>query len=189
MDKSKQVSLIEGLLFINGDEGISLDDISEFLDITNNVSENLIKHLIEKYKKDEESGLEIQKFAKDKFRMTTKKVNSDYYLKLANLKTEAKLSSASIEVLSIIAYKGPTTKAEVENIRGVNCDHIFYKLRLRNLICEAGKSNDVGKPMMYKVTTEFLKYFSLNSLEELPKLRDNNNSEKEIFNRGYNDTR
>ncbi|AKX34460.1 chromosome condensation and segregation factor B [Spiroplasma litorale] len=184
MDKSKKISLVEGLLFINGDEGISLEELAEFLESTQKESEKIVNFIVDKYKEDKECGLEIQRFARDRFRMTTKRENSEYYVRLSNLKTESKLSSASIEVLSIIAYKGPVTKSDVENIRGVGCDHIFYKLRLRNLITEAGKSNDVGKPMMYKVTTEFLKYFNLNSLEDLPKLKENEISDKEIFNRG-----
>ncbi|AKU80119.1 SMC-Scp complex subunit ScpB [Spiroplasma turonicum] len=184
MENKKKISLIEGLLFINGDEGVSLEEVSIFLDISIDESEELIVLIQNKYKKDLECGLELQRFAKNKFRMITKKENSEYYIKLANLKTESRLSSASIEVLSIIAYKGPVTKADVENIRGVNCDNIFYKLKLRNLISEVGKSNDVGKPTLYNVTTEFLKYFNLNSLEELPKLKESNISDKEIFNRG-----
>ncbi|AUB31364.1 SMC-Scp complex subunit ScpB [Spiroplasma floricola] len=185
MDNKKRMSIIEGLLFVNGDEGTSIEDLQFILgDIKENEISDLIDQLIKKYSKDDSSGLSIQKFAKNRYRMITKKENADFYAKLANVKTESKLSTASIETLSIIAYRGPISKANVEEIRGVNCEAIFYKLKLRNLIKEAGKSDEVGKPMLYKVTQDFLKYFNLNSLDELPKLKETIEEEKEIFTRG-----
>ncbi|WP_339021431.1 SMC-Scp complex subunit ScpB [Spiroplasma endosymbiont of Atherix ibis] len=185
MDNKKRISIIEGLLFVNGDEGTSIEDLQFILgDINENEISDLIDQLIKKYSKDESSGLNIQKFAKNRYRMITKKENADFYAKLSNIKTESKLSTASIETLSIIAYRGPISKAHVEEIRGVNCETIFYKLKLRNLIKEAGKSDEVGKPMLYKVTQDFLKYFNLNSLDELPKLKETIEEVKEIFTRG-----
>ncbi|QBQ07490.1 chromosome condensation and segregation factor B [Spiroplasma gladiatoris] len=184
MDLKKEMSIVEGLLFINGDEGASLDDIKLILEINDsNLVEQIITQLIEKYQNDMSSGLDIQRFAKVKYRMITKKENVDYFIKLSNIKTETKLSTASIETLSIIAYKGPITRADVENIRGVNSDSIFYKLKLRGMISEAGKSNEVGKPTLYKVTDNFLKYFNLNSLDDLPKLKEQNEKEQDIFGR------
>ncbi|QHX36478.1 SMC-Scp complex subunit ScpB [Spiroplasma sp. BIUS-1] len=185
MDNNKKMAIAEGLLFVNGDEGTTVEDLQFILgDVSQDEIEVLIDDLIQKYNNDNASGLSIQKFAKNKYRMITKKENSEFYTKLANVKTESKLSTASIETLSIIAYKGPISRANVEDIRGVNCETIFYKLKLRNLIEEAGKSEEVGKPMLYKVTEDFLKYFNLNSLDELPKLKESIEEEKDIFNRG-----
>ncbi|AOG60197.1 chromosome condensation and segregation factor B [Spiroplasma helicoides] len=184
MDFDKKMAIAEGLLFVNGDEGTSLEDLKFILELENDDDvEKVIEDLIAKYEKDKSSGLDIQKFAKSKYRMTTKKQNADFYARLTNVKTETKLSTASIETLSIIAYKGPITKAAVETIRGVGCDAIFYKLKLRNLITDAGKSEEVGKPTLYKVTEDFLKYFNLNSLDDLPKLQDSFEQDKDIFGR------
>lgn len=186
MDFKKQVAITEGLLFVNGDEGASIEDLQFILETTDETLINqIIGFLVEKYENDETCGISIQKFNKTKFRMVTKKENAEHYQKLSNIKTEAKLSTASIETVSIIAYRGPITKAKVEKLRGVNCDTIFYKLKLRNLIQEAGKSEEVGKPTLYKVTEDFLKYFNLTSLEDLPELKEiNEDEEKDIFNRG-----
>jgi len=184
MEFNKKLAITEGLLFVNGDDGVSIDDLKFILNTEeDSIIEKILDTLKDKYRGDESSGLNIQKFARNKFRMITKKENAEHYAKLSNIKTEAKLSTASIETLSIIAYKGPISKAKVEDIRGVNCETIFYKLKLRNLIEETGKSSDLGKPMLYKVTDDFLKYFNLNSLDDLPKLKETIEEEKDIFKR------
>ncbi len=184
MEFNKKLAITEGLLFVNGDDGVSIDDLKFILNTEeDSIIEKILDALKDKYRGDEAGGLDIQKFARNKFRMITKKENAEHYAKLSNIKTEAKLSTASIETLSIIAYKGPISKAKVEDIRGVNCETIFYKLKLRNLIEEAGKSSDLGKPMLYKVTDDFLKYFNLNSLDDLPKLKETIEEEKDIFKR------
>ncbi len=88
-------------------------------------------------------------------------------------KEKKKLSTAALETLSIIAYKGPVTKTECEQIRGVNCDYSVHKLLEKELIEMAGRMEDaVGKPILYKVTPLFLDYFGINSVNELPKLKD-----------------
>lgn len=181
MNKNKKISLIEGFLFINGDAGCELNDICYLCDVTNDEGLELILILKEKYRKDELCGLDIQTFAKTNFRMMTKKEDSEFYKKIANLKVETKLSSASIETLSIIAYKGPISRPEIEEIRGVNCDNVIYKLKLRNLIEEAGKSDKPGRPMNYSVTKDFLKYFNINSLDDLPQIDWKDSEGKNIF--------
>ncbi|QEH61600.1 segregation and condensation protein B [Spiroplasma chinense] len=184
MDFNKKMAIVEGLLFVNGDEGTSMDDLKFILETDDEtLIEQIINSLIEKFQNDEQSGLDIQRFAKTKFRMITKVENAEHYKKLTNVKTEAKLSTASIETLSIVAYRGPITRQGVEQIRGVNCESIFYKLKLRNLITEAGKSEELGKPTLYKVTEDFLKYFNLNSLDDLPKLKESISEESDIFKR------
>lgn len=182
---NKWMSIIEGLLFINGDEGTTINDISTILEIDD--EEIIIKHvegLKDKYKNDSACGLDIQKFAGNKYRLITKKEDVDYYVKLENIKTETKLSTASLEVLTIIAYNEPVTKAYVEDVRGVNCDNVFHKLKLRNLIVQCG--TDPSKPYnpaLYKTTDDFMKYFNINSLDELPQLIEEKNEEKDIFTR------
>ncbi|AXK51440.1 SMC-Scp complex subunit ScpB [Spiroplasma alleghenense] len=185
MNKEKIMGIIEGLLFISGDEGIGEDYIHLILeDQKEEVIQEAIQALKLKYQNDQTCGIDIQKFAGNKHRMITKKEYHDFMVKMTNIKLESKLSSASIETLSIIAYKGPISKPEIEQIRGVGCDQIMYKLKIRNLIKEMGKSELPGRPMLYSVTNDFLKLFNLNSLSELPELPTNNDQEDaDIFNR------
>ncbi|WP_339022480.1 SMC-Scp complex subunit ScpB [Spiroplasma endosymbiont of Crioceris asparagi] len=185
MDINKKIALTEGLLFLSGDAGASVSDIKTLLGMKSSSEvTKIINSLIKKYQNDKFSGLDIQNFAGDKYRMIVKKENYNYYLKLENVKLEAKLSPASLEVLSIIAYKSPISKAQIEDIRGVNCDGVIYKLRLRNLIHEIGRSEGPGRPILFGVTDEFMKYFNINSLDELPALKEIkevDNEDKDIF--------
>ncbi|KAF5279620.1 hypothetical protein FQR65_LT15368 [Abscondita terminalis] len=183
VSKEIQNLLLEGLLFINGDDGVSLEDFIKVLDCEESEVVNLINELTEKYKNDVNSAFSIQKFASSKFRLSTKKEHSEYYIKLENIKTETKLSSASLETLSIIAYKGPITKQAVEEIRGVNCDTVVQKLLIRNLIKKVKDQKGIGGASIYVVTDVFLKYFNINSLDELPKLKEDTQGEKDIFSR------
>lgn len=185
MDFNKQVSIVEGILFINGDDGASIEELSYILEIKNDEEIiQIINFLISKYQNDKACGLDIQCFSKTKYRMIAKKENAEIFKQILSIKTETKLSSASIETISIIAYRGPITKAQVEEIRGVNCDAIFYKLKLRNLIKDVGKSQEIGRQTLYQVTDDFFKYFNISSLEELPKLKETIESEeKDIFDR------
>ena len=89
-----------------------------------------------------------------------------------NQKTGKKLSTASLETLAIIAYKQPITKAEAEHIRGVNCDYSFQKLLEKELIVISGRSNMVGRPLLYTTSPTFMEHFGINSVNDLPKLKD-----------------
>lgn len=181
MTENKKMALIEGLLFINGDSGVEINDLCFLIDQSEDEVKLIIDKLIDKYNSDETSGITIQNFAKTNFRMITKKEDADQYKKLASVKTEAKLSGASLETLSIIAYKGPISRPEIEEIRGVNCENVVYKLKTRDLIREAGQSTRAGKPMNYEVTENFMKYFNINSLEELPDLDTFNEEQRNLF--------
>ncbi|AHI53647.1 chromosome condensation and segregation factor B [Spiroplasma sabaudiense Ar-1343] len=185
MTNEKIMGIIESILFVNGDEGISEDYIHLILENQSAAKiAQALQGLREKYRNDLSCGLDIQKFAGNRYRMVTKKDNHDYLSKMTNIKTESKLSSASIETLSIIAYKGPISRPEIEQIRGVGCDAIMYKLKIRNLIKEMGKSELPGRPMLYGITNDFLKLFNLNSLEELPELPGANlEDDADIFSR------
>ncbi|RKY90445.1 MAG: SMC-Scp complex subunit ScpB, partial [Ignavibacteriae bacterium] len=91
---------------------------------------------------------------------------------LSSEKTRRRLSPAALETLSIVAYKQPITKPELETIRGVNSDHIISSLLEKNLITIKGRSESIGRPLLYATTEEFLKYFGLNTLSDLPKPRE-----------------
>jgi segregation and condensation protein B len=91
---------------------------------------------------------------------------------LSSEKSKRRLSQAALETLSIIAYKQPLTKPELESIRGVNSDYILNTLLEKNLITISGRAETVGRPLLYSTTSEFLKYFGLNKLSDLPKPRE-----------------
>ena len=117
----------------------------------------------------EDSGIRI-KLIKDMVQMTSNPECYDYVKELITIENEKKLTTAAIEVLSIIAYKQPVTKIEVDSIRGVNSDNIIKKLLLLDLIEERGRLERVGKPYLYGTTDNFLYKFGLKSLNELPDL-------------------
>ena len=91
---------------------------------------------------------------------------------LLKQKSKRKLSTSALETLSIIAYKQPTTKSYVEQIRGVNCDYSIHKLLEKKLIEIRGKSDSIGKPLLYGTSAKFMDYFGINSIAELPVLKD-----------------
>ncbi|AGM24952.1 SMC-Scp complex subunit ScpB [Spiroplasma chrysopicola] len=181
MNNAEKIALLEGLLFLVGDEGIMLDEICEVLELEPNEVTLLLTELEKEYQQNTRRGFIITKFAK-KYRLTTKKEYYSFYLKLANNKFESKLSQAALETLAIIAYRGPISKPEIEDLRGVNSDNVIHKLKARELIKEVGKSEIAGKPMNYQVTEEFLKVFKLSSLSELPELQETKlEDDEELF--------
>lgn len=176
------IAVLEGLLFISGDDGISIEQISNCLNISKDEANDLIKRLINSYD-DEERGLNINLYG-DKYVLTTKKIYSEYYENFKKKKENNILSQSGLETLAIIAYNEPITRVEVDEIRGVNSGYIIRKLINMNLICECGKSNLPGKPMMYKTTDYFLKYFGISNLNELPNIDEVEiaNDEVDLFN-------
>ena len=161
-------AVLEGLLFVVGDEGITLDNICEILEINKKEAQDLLKKLREEYNKINR-GLRIT-FMGESFKLTTKQEHKEYYQKLITTRGTNTLSSSALETLAIIAYNPKITRAEIESIRGVNSDGTIYKLLEYNLIESVGKLDAPGRPTMYSTTSNFLKLFDLESLEELPDL-------------------
>ncbi|MEJ6695264.1 MAG: SMC-Scp complex subunit ScpB [Chitinophagales bacterium] len=106
------------------------------------------------------------------YQFLTKANYHEWISKFLHQKANKKLSSAAMETLSIIAYKEPVTKAEIEQIRGVNADYTVHKLLEKELISIAGKATTPGRPVLYRVSPFFLDYFGINSTEELPQLKE-----------------
>jgi len=168
MDRAEIKAIIEGLLFACGDDGITASAIAHVLDI--NVTS--VEHLLEELSFDYEHtarGIMIMKSQASYF-LTTKPEHSDYYKKLLATPIRNKLSQAALETLAIIAYEQPITRVEIDDIRGVNSDRPIRTLLARSLIEEVGRKDTVGRPILYGTTKEFLTYFGLTSLEELPPL-------------------
>lgn len=168
---------IEALVF-SSESAVTVDDILEVIKkaspgtvLDAQVVEQILGDLQEKFRSDifafelRVIGGGYQFFTKAEFHPTV--------AAMIGMKEKKRLSTAALETLSIIAYRGPVTKGECEKIRGVNCDYSVEKLLEKELIEVAGRIEDApGKPVLYKVTQNFLDYFGINSTNELPKLKD-----------------
>ncbi len=161
-------SILEGLLFIAGDDGLTMDDLVHTMDYDESTIATALNHLKEKYA-GQSSGIELDHFGAT-YKLLSKPFISRYASKLFSQIENHTLSQSALEVLSIIAYKQPITRVEIEEIRGVGCDMMLRKLQARGLIQEAGRSEAPGRPFLYEVTPAFLDAFQLVSLDELPKL-------------------
>ena len=166
--KERMLAILEGLLFLCGDDGLSIEQAAAAMDATEEYVAELFDDL-QKYYLQESRGIEIARFG-EKYRFLSKAAIHDAAKKLFQTSTEAKLSNAALETLAIIAYKQPITRVEIEEIRGVGADVMLRKLVARGLIQEDGRSEAAGRPILYSVTDEFLDSFKLLSLDELPEL-------------------
>ena len=166
--KEYMLAILEGLLFLCGDDGLSIEQAAASMDATEEYVAELFDEL-QKYYLQESRGIEIARFG-EKYRFLSKAAIHDAAKKLFQTSTEAKLSNAALETLAIIAYKQPITRVEIEEIRGVGADVMLRKLVARGLIQEDGRSEAAGRPILYSVTDEFLDSFKLLSLDELPEL-------------------
>ena len=160
-------AVVEGLLFLSGSDGISIEDISSIIDLDIESTKKIIKELYHDYE-NPDRGIRLE-YLGERFKLTTKVEHKSYYTKLVN-EENSTLSDSSLEVLAIIAYSGPITRIDIDNVRGVNSSYIIRKLLIKGLIEECGRSDAPGKPRLYKVTNKFLDYFGLGSIDELPKI-------------------
>lgn len=182
------LGVLEGLLFVVGEEGLTLEQITDILDINLEEAKNLLLELKKSYEADNR-GIRIN-YLGDAFKLTTKKEHKEYYQKLILNPENNTLSQAALETLAIIAYKQPITRVEIDSIRGVSTIHIVRKLLAKGLIKEVGKSTMPGHPNLYGTTKEFLDYFGLATIKDLPEIKENiiENKEKELFTSIYKET-
>lgn len=183
-----KLGILEGILFVVGDEGINLTNLCEIMNIKESEAKDLLLELKKSYENDNR-GLRIS-YLGDAFKLTTKEEHKEYYQKLVETPEANELSPASLEVLAIIAYNQPLTRVEIDEMRGVSSAHIIRRLVAKGLIKESGKSKLPGRPNLYRTTREFLDAFGLSSLNELPVLDENidNNdidNETELFTSIY----
>ena len=167
MDKREMKSVIEGLLFTWGDP-LSIKDISDVLDIGKKQAEEILNDMVDEFNY-LRRGIQILK-VKDTYQLGTRAEHFEWIKELSVPKDSRSLSSAALETLSIIAYKQPIIKSELEAIRGVKCDKAISTLIDKKLVKEAGRLETTGRPIMYATTDDFLKAFGLNSLKQLPEL-------------------
>ncbi|MCM8819744.1 MAG: SMC-Scp complex subunit ScpB [Candidatus Omnitrophica bacterium] len=162
-------TIIESLLFVN-EKPLTVEEISEILDLDKDVIKENIEMLMKEYN-ERESGICIIKVAGG-YQMCSHPDNEIWIKKMYYQRYKQKLSTAALETLAIIAYKQPITRLEIEAIRGVNIDGVIHHLLNLGLIKTAGRKEVVGRPFLYVTTRKFLEYFGLNSLSELPKLEE-----------------
>ena len=179
------ISVLEGLLFVAGDDGISLEEASYILELERSAVRQLLDEL-KKRLEDENSGLELL-FTASHYKLVTKASLKSYIEKYAVSPYSSQLSQASLETLAIIAYKQPVTRVDIESIRGVQSSGSIQKLLLRDLIEEAGRLETPGRPKLYKTTAYFMDYFGLESLDALPDASDLFDLDSEEANQLFRD--
>lgn len=160
---------LESLLFAAGDEGLTLKQIGTALELTDKEAESLIEGLHADYESDENRGLTIAVLA-GTYQLVTKRKFSNVLQKLVENSQSASISQAALETMAIIAYKQPITRAEIEEIRGVKTERPLRALLAKGLIKEAGRREGIGRAILYATTREFLDYFGLTDIKELPPL-------------------
>ncbi|MDP4162506.1 MAG: SMC-Scp complex subunit ScpB [Bacillota bacterium] len=171
MELIKWKSILESLLFAAGDEGLTLKQISEALEIEISIVESILEELKQEMDNDLNRGIIIVQLA-GTYQLATKKENAPYLKKLVDSPGNTTLSQAALETLAIIAYRQPITRAEIEEIRGVKTERPLHTLMSKAMIKEAGRAEGTGRAYLYGTTKEFLDYFGLKSLDELPPLPD-----------------
>ena len=177
-------SVLEGLLFVVGDEGLSIDEISSIIEKSKEETSLLLEKLNHDYE-DENRGIEIKKLG-EKYKLTTKEKNRKYYQKLTEISDVRKLSQSALETLAIIAYNEPITRLEVDELRGVSSAQMIRSLIAKDFVKELGRKDVAGRPILYGITKEFLDYFGLSSKDELPKFEDvKKDDEVELYNSKY----
>ena len=155
---------LSALLFA-ADEPLAVTEIARLLEVRRSVVERVSRHLAEQ----PPTGLMLQRH-EDRLQMVTDPTSARYIRRLRGLEEQARLSRAALEVLAVIAYRQPVTRAEIEAIRGVNGDRALASLLTRSLIVEVGRRETVGRPVLFGTTLDFLEHLGLRSIGDLPPL-------------------
>ncbi len=167
MELEEAKEAIEALLFVAG-EPVTLDQLMRTLEVERELVEEALRSLAQEY---EGRGLRIQREG-DEAQMVTAPDCVVYVERFLGLQFSSKLSTAALETLAIVAFRQPITRAQVEEIRGVNCEGVLRNLVARGLVEELGRLDRAGRPIIYGTTFEFLQYFGLSDLTELPAVEE-----------------
>ncbi|WP_156734851.1 SMC-Scp complex subunit ScpB [Bacillus velezensis] len=183
-------AIVEALLYAAGDEGLTKKQLVTVLEIEEAELAGIMEEVAAQYKEDDR-GIELIEYA-DTYMLGTKKEFVPYLKKLIEVPSKG-LSQASLEVLAIVSYKQPITRAEIEDIRGVKSERILHSLVSKALLCEVGRADGPGRAILYGTTPVFLEQFGLKTLEELPPLPENAEEdvlqeEADLFFENFNQT-
>lgn len=164
MKKSKAMGILEGLLFASG-KSLDMDELSKTLKISVDDVLDCIKSLNEEYEKTFH-GINIS-IVGDKVRLTTKSEISIYIEEFFKPKEKERLSKAALETLAIVMFQQPVTRSDIEEIRGVSSEKALNTLKSKNLVCETGRLDKPGRPILYSITEDCLEYFGIRDTEEI----------------------
>lgn len=162
-------SAIESMMFVWGDP-LDIKAVADIFNIDRNEVYTYCRELQAEYEK-EGRGIVIREVNRS-FQFVTRRENIDYIERLCTPVKHRKLSQSALEVLAIVAYRQPVTKGEIEAVRGIRCDRVLDGLEKKKLVAEIGRSDAVGRPILYGTTDEFLRQFGFESLKELPAIED-----------------
>ncbi|KZE66294.1 segregation and condensation protein B [Fictibacillus phosphorivorans] len=171
MERNEIKAVIEGLLFVSGDEGIDRKQIAQVLEIDSKELNLIIDDLKESYAKPDR-GMAIVEYA-GSLQFVTKPDHAVYYERLVETPGHSTLSQAALETLAIIAYKQPITRSEIEEVRGVKTEKPLHTLSAKGLVKEVGRAEGTGRAILYGTTKAFLEHFGLQNIKELPPLPEN----------------
>lgn len=166
MDSGQMKSVIEGLLFVAGDEGLDVKQLAEVLEQDAAFVTDLVLDLQSELKR-KKRGIQIVELA-GTYQLTTVPEHAPFFERLAHSPSRTSLSQAALETLAIVAYRQPITRIEIEEIRGVKADRALQTLVAKDLIQEVDRADAPGRPILYGTTKSFLDYFGLASLKDLP---------------------
>lgn len=167
MERAKQEAVIEAILFTMG-ESVELSKLADVIEENGKKTKEIIEEMMERYQ-EENRGISIIEL-EGAYQMCTKGELYEYLIKIAKSPRKYVLTDTVLETLSIIAYKQPVTRLEIEKIRGVSCDHAVNRLIELDLIKELGRLDAPGRPLLFGTTEQFLRSFGVRSLEDLPAL-------------------
>ena len=167
MEKEKAKAVIEAVLFTMG-ESVEVSKLAEVIEENVNTTKTLLKEMEEEYA-GQDRGIQLTWFD-SAVQLCTKSEMYEYLIKIAKTPRKMSLTDSVMETLSIVAYRQPVTRVEIERVRGVSCDHAINKLLEYDLITELGRLDAPGRPLLFGTTEQFLRCFGVQSLEELPEL-------------------
>lgn len=167
MEREKAKAVLESILFTMG-ESVEVDRLSTVIEEDKKTTKAILLEMKEEYEQ-RQGGISLIEL-EDSFQMCTRADMYEYLIKIAKTPRKYVLTDTLLETLSIVAYKQPITRLEIEKIRGVSCDHAVNRLVEFGLIAEVGRLDAPGRPLLFGTTEEFLRSFGVKSLEELPEL-------------------
>ena len=167
MGNTEAMAAVEAVLFTMG-ESVEISQLAQLLEMTAEETKNILALMEERYA-DPACGLALR-YYDDAVQLSTKSDQFENLVRIAGTPRRYNLTDAVLETLSIIAYKQPVTKAEIEDVRGVNCDFAVNRLMSYDLVCELGRKDAPGRPILLGTTEQFLRCFGVRSLEDLPSL-------------------
>ncbi|MGX9133788.1 SMC-Scp complex subunit ScpB [Rummeliibacillus sp. JY-2-4R] len=170
------MSKIESLLFVIGEDGLTTKQLSIITEATEEEITEAIQQMMVRFEEQQDRGIMLKELA-GTFQLISKPEHADVIQKLVENPPSQSLSQASLEVLAIVAYKQPITRVEIDDLRGVKSERALHTLSARGLVHEVGRAEGTGRAILYGTTKEFLNYFGMKNINELPELPEMSESE------------